>query len=144
MGNVATRLISLIMMLQSRPSWKASELAAELSVSERTVHRYIRMLDEMGIPIYSERGPYGGFSLVRGYRLPPLLFTAEEATVLYMGARLVREAWGQTYIDAVAGVAVAVGVQPAARDVEDVLSHRGNQSALDRAVMHPPRPADLL
>jgi len=62
------------------------------------------MLEEMGIPIYSERGPYGGFSLVRGYKLPPLLFTAEEATVLYMGANLVREVWGQTYDDAVTAV----------------------------------------
>ena len=104
MGNVATRLLSLILLLQSRPNWKASELAAELSVSERTVHRYMAMLDEMGIPIYSERGPYGGFSLVRGYKLPPLIFTAEEATVLYMGAHLVREVWGQTYGDAVTAV----------------------------------------
>jgi predicted DNA-binding transcriptional regulator YafY len=104
MGNVATRLLSLIMLLQSRSSWKAAELADELSVSERTVHRYMAMLEEMGIPIYSERGRYGGFSLVRGYKLPPLIFTAEEATVLYMGATLVREVWGQTYGDAVTGV----------------------------------------
>jgi predicted DNA-binding transcriptional regulator YafY len=104
MGNVATRLLSLIMLLQSRPSWKASELATELNVSERTVHRYMTMLDDMGIPIYSERGPYGGFSLVRGYKLPPLIFTAEEATVLYMGANLVRDVWGQTYNDAVTAV----------------------------------------
>ncbi len=104
MTNVATRLLSMIMMLQSRPSWKASELAAELNVSERTVHRYISMLDEMGIPLYSERGRYGGFSLVRGYKLPPLIFTAEEATVLYMGANLVRDVWGHTYDDAATAV----------------------------------------
>ena len=104
MTNVATRLLSLILLLQSRSSWKAAELAAELNVSERTVHRYMLMLDEMGIPLYSERGPYGGFSLVRGYKLPPLLFTAEEATVLYMGANLVREVWGRTYEDAVTAV----------------------------------------
>jgi predicted DNA-binding transcriptional regulator YafY len=104
MSNVATRLLSLIMLLQSRPSWKAAELAEELNVSERTVHRYMGMLEEMGIPIYSERGPYGGFSLVRGYKLPPLIFTAEEATVLYMGANLVKEVWGQTYDDAVTAV----------------------------------------
>jgi len=104
MSNVATRLLSLILLLQSRPSWKAAELATELNVSERTVHRYMAMLEEMGIPIYSERGPYGGFSLVRGYKLPPLLFTAEEATVLYMGANLVREVWGQTYDDAATAV----------------------------------------
>ncbi len=104
MPNVATRLLSLILMLQSRPTWKAAELAAELNVSERTVHRYMGMIEEMGIPVYSERGPYGGFSLMRGYKLPPLIFTAEEATVLYMGANLVREVWGQTYSDAVTAV----------------------------------------
>jgi predicted DNA-binding transcriptional regulator YafY len=104
MSNVATRVLSLILLLQSRNSWKAGELARELNVSERTVHRYMAMLDEMGIPIYSERGPYGGFSLVRGYKLPPLIFTAEEATVLYMGANLVREVWGRTYDDAVTAV----------------------------------------
>jgi predicted DNA-binding transcriptional regulator YafY len=104
MSNVATRLLSLILLLQSKPSWKAANLAQELNVSERTIHRYMAMLEEMGIPIYSERGPYGGFSLVRGYKLPPLLFTAEEATVLYMGANLVREVWGQTYNDAVTAV----------------------------------------
>ncbi len=104
MANVATRLLSLIMMLQSRPSWKASELAKELKVSERTIHRYMGMLEEMGIPLYTERGRYGGFSLVRGYKLPPLIFTAEEATVLYMGANLVRDVWGQTYDDAATAV----------------------------------------
>ncbi len=104
MSKVATRLLSLILLLQSRPGWKARELAGELNVSERTVHRYMEMLDEMGIPIYSERGPYGGFSLVRGYRLPPLIFSAEEATVLYMGANLIKEVWGQSYGDAATSV----------------------------------------
>jgi predicted DNA-binding transcriptional regulator YafY len=101
MSNVATRLISIILMLQSRGTLKASELAEELDVSERTIHRYMGMLDELGIPIYSERGPYGGFSLVRGYKLPPLIFTPEEATALYLGAALVRDIWGVSYQDAV-------------------------------------------
>jgi predicted DNA-binding transcriptional regulator YafY len=100
MGNVATRLISIIFILQSKPSVKAAELAEELGVSERTIHRYMGMLDELGIPIYSERGPYGGFSLVKGYKLPPLIFTVEEATVLYLGANLIKEVWGKSYRDA--------------------------------------------
>jgi predicted DNA-binding transcriptional regulator YafY len=100
MGNVAVRLISIIFILQSKPSIKAAELAEELGVSERTIHRYMGMLDELGIPIYSERGPYGGFSLVRGYKLPPLIFTVEEATVLYLGANLIKEVWGKSYHDA--------------------------------------------
>jgi len=103
MANVATRLISIILMLQHRGTLKASELAEELGVSERTVHRYMGMLDELGIPIYSERGPYGGFSLVRGYKLPPLIFTPEEATALYLGAELVKDVWGASYFDAAVG-----------------------------------------
>ena len=100
MPNVATRLISLIMMLQRRPNQKAADLAAELGVSVRTVHRYFAMLEEMGIPVYSERGPHGGFSLVRGYRMPPLALTREEAVAVYLGTSLVEEMWGRLYRDA--------------------------------------------
>jgi predicted DNA-binding transcriptional regulator YafY len=59
------------MLLQRQPRQTANELAGKLGISARTLHRYILMLDEMGIPIYSERGRYGGFSLVRGYKMPP-------------------------------------------------------------------------
>lgn len=104
MANVATRLLSMLFLFQSRRQWTVSELSDELDVSDRTVHRYIGMLEEMGIPLYSERGPYGGFSLLRTYKLPPLIFTPEEATVLYMGARLIQDIWGKTFQDAVTGV----------------------------------------
>jgi predicted DNA-binding transcriptional regulator YafY len=104
MANTATRLISLIMLLQRRPNQKAAELAEQLGVSVRTLHRYIEMLDEMGIPVYSERGPHGGFSLVRGYKMPPLVFTPEEAVAVYLGTGLVEEMWGQLYRGAARGV----------------------------------------
>ncbi len=104
MTSVATRLISMIFLFQSRRQWTVSELSDELDVSDRTVHRYIGMLEEMGIPLYSERGPYGGFSLLRTYKLPPLIFTPEEATVLYMGAQVIKDIWGKTFQDAVTGV----------------------------------------
>lgn len=103
MSNTATRLITLLMLLQSQPNQKASDLADKLGVSVRSLHRYITMLDEMGIPIYSERGPYGGFSLVRGYKMPPLVFTPEEAVAVYLGTTLVREMWGKLYQDAAQG-----------------------------------------
>jgi predicted DNA-binding transcriptional regulator YafY len=126
MANVATRLISIILMLQRRGTLKASELAEELGVSERTVHRYMGMLDEMGIPIYSERGPYGGFSLVRGYKLPPLVFTPEEATALYLGAELVKDIWGASYHDAtVAATAKLDNVLPEALLQEVDQAQRG-------------------
>ncbi|MBI2333249.1 MAG: YafY family transcriptional regulator [Chloroflexi bacterium] len=103
MTNTATRLITLIFLLQNQPNQKVSELAEKLGVSLRTVHRYFEMLDEMGIPVYSERGPYGGFSLVRGYKMPPLVFTLEEAVAVALGTGLVQELWGDLYRESAHG-----------------------------------------
>jgi len=103
MANTATRLITLIMLLQRRPNQKAADLAQELGVSVRTIHRYVGMLDEMGIPVYSERGPYGGFSLVRGFKMPPMVFTPDEAVAVYLGCTLVGEMWGEMYREAAQG-----------------------------------------
>lgn len=102
----APRLITLILLLQRQPNQKAAQLAEKLGVSVRTLHRYFTMLDEMGIPVYSERGPNGGFSLVRGYRLPPLVFTPEEAVAVSLGAGLVEELWGRLYQEAARGALV--------------------------------------
>ncbi len=99
MTQPASRLITLIMLLQLQPNQKASDLADKLGVSVRTLHRYFASLDEMGIPVYTERGPHGGFSLVRGYKMPPLVFTPQEATTVYLGASLVDEIWGGVYHD---------------------------------------------
>ena len=103
MTKPANRLLTLILLLQNHPNQKASELARELGVSVRTLHRYIELLDEMGIPIYTERGPYGGFALVRGYKMPPLVFSPEEAVAVSLGTSLVTEMWGQLYLDAARG-----------------------------------------
>jgi predicted DNA-binding transcriptional regulator YafY len=97
MTNTATRLITLIMLLQRQPNQKAADLAGELGVSIRTLHRYFEMLDEMGIPIYAERGPYGGFSLVRGYKMAPLVLSPDEAVAVVLGTGIVEEVWGQLY-----------------------------------------------
>lgn len=106
MTRTATRLITLIFMLQRQPGQKAADIAGQLNVSVRTVHRYFAMLDEMGVPVYAERGRYGGFSLVRGYKLPPLVFTLEEAVAVSLGTSLIREMWGQLYDEAAQGALV--------------------------------------
>jgi len=93
----ASRLITLIMLLQNRPNQKTTVLAARLGVSVRTLHRYFAMLDEMGLPIYAERGPYGGFSLGRGYKMPPLVLTPEEVGAVSLGNGLVEDLWGDLY-----------------------------------------------
>nr|WP_201760536.1 WYL domain-containing protein [Nonomuraea sp. K271] len=70
--------------LQGRPGVTAGELAARLGVTERAARRYIGILREAGIPVESARGPYGGYRLGRGTRLPPVAFTEPEALGLVM------------------------------------------------------------
>lgn len=103
MSRPAPRLFTLLLLLQRQPNQKAAALAAALGVSVRTIHRYLSMLEEMGIPIYSERGPEGGFSLLRGYKMPPLMLDAQEATAIYLGLGLVERLWGRLYHDAAHG-----------------------------------------
>lgn len=100
MPNTATRLLRLILLLQEQPNQKAEALAGKLEVSVRTLHRYMSMLEEMGIPLYTERGPYGGFSLMRGYKMPPLIFSPEEAITLVLGTQVVDQIWGDLYHEA--------------------------------------------
>lgn len=74
----------MLEMLQVRSVVTAADLAESLGVTERAARRYIAILREAGIPVTSERGPYGGYRLGRGIRLPPLVFTATEALGLVM------------------------------------------------------------
>jgi predicted DNA-binding transcriptional regulator YafY len=80
---VARALLALE-LVQGSPGITADRLAGKLGVSERAVRRYVGILREAGIPIESVRGPYGGYRVGRGLRLPPLMFSAEEALGLVM------------------------------------------------------------
>jgi predicted DNA-binding transcriptional regulator YafY len=79
-----SRALRAIEILQNRPGATASELAASLGVTERAARRYVEILREAGIPVESARGPYGGYRLGRGTRLPPVIFTQSEALGLVM------------------------------------------------------------
>ncbi len=78
------RALMALELLQGRPGVTADQLAAGLGVSERAARRYVAILREAGIPIESMRGPYGGYRIGRGLRLPPLVFSANEALGLVM------------------------------------------------------------
>ncbi len=81
----ATRLLTLLEVLQARGSVGAAELAERLEVEARSVRRYIVMLQAMGIPIEARRGRYGGYRLRPGFKLPPLMLTDDEALAVTLG-----------------------------------------------------------
>ncbi|GGY75829.1 transcriptional regulator [Streptomyces olivaceoviridis] len=78
------RALRALEVLQARPGTTAGELAVRLGVTERAARRYVGILREAGIPVESARGPYGGYRLGRGTRLPPVHFTQSEALGLVM------------------------------------------------------------
>jgi predicted DNA-binding transcriptional regulator YafY len=78
------RALLALELMQGSPGITADRLADKLGVSERAARRYVGILREAGIPVESVRGPYGGYHLGRGLRLPPLMFSAAEALGLVM------------------------------------------------------------
>lgn len=86
--NRTDRLVAIVMHLQGRRLVRAEELAVKFEVSLRTIYRDMAALGEAGVPILGEAGV--GYSLVRGYHLPPVMLTAEEAGALLVGGELVR------------------------------------------------------
>ncbi|GGC59161.1 helix-turn-helix transcriptional regulator [Undibacterium terreum] len=80
-----TRVLTVLELLQSHGRMSGAELARRLDVDGRTLRRYIVMLEELGIPITAERGRYGGYALIAGFKLPPMIFNDDEALALSIG-----------------------------------------------------------
>jgi predicted DNA-binding transcriptional regulator YafY len=85
-----TRVLTVLELLQARGRMGGSELAERLEVDRRTVRRYITMLQDLGVPVEAERGRHGGYRLRPGFKLPPLMFTEDEALALVLGLLTVR------------------------------------------------------
>jgi predicted DNA-binding transcriptional regulator YafY len=103
MYSPTSRLLTVLEMLQSYKQLSGAEMARRLEVDRRTVRRYIVMLQDMGIPVEAERGPYGAYQLQRGYKMPPLLFTDAEAVALSLALLAIRELKFPVEIAAVEG-----------------------------------------
>jgi predicted DNA-binding transcriptional regulator YafY len=80
----ASRLLSLLLLLQNRGRMSATQLAAELDVTARTIYRDVEALAAAGVPVYAEHGPTGGYQLMDGYRTRLTGLTAEEAESLFL------------------------------------------------------------
>jgi predicted DNA-binding transcriptional regulator YafY len=129
--NRLNRLTALLLLLQTRRVVTADQLAARFSVSRRTVYRDMRVLEEAGVPILSEAGV--GYALARGYHLPPVMFTRDQAGALITGGKLMAS---------FADVAVSENYQAALDKIRAVLD-QADQRYLERlegrmAVLRPP------
>ncbi|MFT3909479.1 MAG: YafY family protein [Ferruginibacter sp.] len=87
--NRIDRVSAILIQLQSKRIVKAQDIADRFNISLRTVYRDIKALDEAGIPVIGEAGM--GYSIMEGYRLPPVMFTQEEATAFLTAGKMVEK-----------------------------------------------------
>jgi predicted DNA-binding transcriptional regulator YafY len=85
MAASASRVLAMLELLQANRHMTGPALAQRLAVDERTVRRYAGTLADLGIPVTTERGRYGGYRLMPGFKLPPLMLTDDEAVAVMLG-----------------------------------------------------------
>ena len=84
------RALGILLALRGGKEVSAQQLAKQFEVSSRTIYRDMETLSALGVPIYAERGRAGGFRLLQGYFLPPIMFTRDEALGLVIGLTLLQ------------------------------------------------------
>jgi predicted DNA-binding transcriptional regulator YafY len=85
MYHPTTRVLAVLELLQTHGRLSGADMSARLAVDARTLRRYIVTLEGIGVPIVAERGRHGGYSLMPGFKLPPMMFTDDEALALSVG-----------------------------------------------------------
>lgn len=121
----AARLIKMVLLLQSRPSMTAGELARELDVSERTITRDAQALSEAGVPVYADRGRTGGYRLVGGYRTRLTGLARGEAEALFLsGVPGALREMGLDDVSSAARLKVSAALLPSLRDASDSAAQR--------------------
>jgi predicted DNA-binding transcriptional regulator YafY len=103
------RVLTVLEILQAREHVSGAELAERLEVDIRTVQRYIVRLQDLSIPVEAVRGAGGFYRLRSGFRLPPLMFTDEEAFALALGLRALRQLGLAAFAPATEGAAAKLG-----------------------------------
>src|ERR1700760_4351637 len=103
------RVLTVLEILQAREHVSGSELAERLEVSPRTVQRYIARLQDLCIPVESMRGAGGFYRVKPGFRLPPLMFTDEEAFALALGLKALLHLGLSAFAPATEGAGAKLG-----------------------------------
>lgn len=122
------RVLTVLEILQARDHVTGNELAERLEVDLRTVQRYMVRLKDLSIPIESARGVGGSYRLRPGFRMPPLLFTNEEAFALSLGLRALRQLGLAAFAPATEGTLAKLGrvlpepLRESLETVEDVIA----------------------
>jgi predicted DNA-binding transcriptional regulator YafY len=140
MYSPSTRLLTVLELLQSYKQMSGADLARRLEVDVRSIRRYIVMLQDMGIPIEAERGPYGAYQLMRGYKLPPLMFSDSEAVAVTLGLLAIKAYGFPVSIAAVEGA-----LAKTERVLPDKLHYQARalkESITFRILPPPPQPHD--
>ncbi|MBW8740296.1 MAG: WYL domain-containing protein [Streptomyces turgidiscabies] len=139
----AARLIKMVLLLQSRPSMTAAELARELDVSERTVTRDAQALSEAGVPVYADRGRAGGYRLIGGYRTRLTGLARPEAEALFLsGVPGALREMGLEDTASAARLKVAAALLPSLRDTPRTAAQRFHLDA-PAWFSEPPTPESL-
>ncbi|GAA0851786.1 WYL domain-containing protein [Streptosporangium amethystogenes subsp. fukuiense] len=141
----AARVLALLELLQAAPGLTGPDLAARLEVDERTVRRYVVRLSELGVPVSAERGRHGGYRLLPGYKLPPLMLTDDEATAVVLGLLAGRRtglAVGETATESALAKIQRVLPGPLRERVDAISETLGHTGAATRAPA--PRAGPLL
>ncbi|MFD0414538.1 helix-turn-helix transcriptional regulator [Streptomyces sp. NPDC127108] len=121
----AARLIKMVLLLQSRASMTAAELAEELEVSERTITRDAQALSEAGVPVYADRGRTGGYRLIGGYRTRLTGLARSEAEALFLsGVPGALREMGLEDAASAARLKVSAALLPSLRDASESAAQR--------------------
>jgi predicted DNA-binding transcriptional regulator YafY len=141
MSRPTARVLALLEILQAGGVHSLASLAERLGVDARTVRRYVDHLVDLDVPVESVRGRYGGYRLARGYRMPPLMLTDDEALATLLGLMTVQRAGVAATSVASADTATAklrrVLPQPLGRRLDALLATAQFTGTADGSVTSP-------
>jgi len=119
-----SRLTAILIQLQTKRLLTATELADKFSVSIRTIYRDIKALEQAGVPVLTEEGK--GYTLMQGYRIPPVMFTESQANALILAEQLVLQnkdaSFVKDYMEAIDKIKAVLGYN--VRDKANLLTER--------------------